>query len=71
MASQPQKEKENQRLVIISNRLPITCKKVDGEWQFSRSSGGKSLTKLFFVVTERRMRITSLLRVVPPVYNKG
>jgi len=31
----------NQRLIVVSNRLPVTIKKGDdGEWQFSMSSGG-------------------------------
>ena len=31
----------NQRLIVVSNRLPVTIKKgEDGEWQFSMSSGG-------------------------------
>jgi trehalose 6-phosphate synthase/phosphatase len=28
------------RLIVVSNRLPVTLKKEDGEWQASRSSGG-------------------------------
>lgn len=31
----------DQRLIVVSNRLPVTIKKgKDGEWQFSMSSGG-------------------------------
>ncbi len=33
-------EGKEQRLIVISNRLPITCKKENGEWTFTRSSGG-------------------------------
>lgn len=31
----------NQRLIVVSNRLPVTIKRGnDGEWNFSMSSGG-------------------------------
>jgi trehalose-6-phosphate synthase len=33
-------EGKEQRLIVISNRLPITCKKENGKWTFTRSSGG-------------------------------
>src|SRR3954453_11757471 len=28
------------RLLVVSNRLPVTLRKVSGEWEASRSSGG-------------------------------
>lgn len=33
-------EGSEKRLIVISNRLPITCKKENGQWTFTRSSGG-------------------------------
>lgn len=33
-------ESERQRLIIVSNRLPVSVKKVDGTYKSSLSSGG-------------------------------
>lgn len=30
----------NHRLIVVSNRLPVTLKKEDGNWQAKRSAGG-------------------------------
>jgi len=57
-------EGKEQRLIVISNRLPITCKKENGKWTFTRSSGG-SLSLLPSPFPIRRSR-TSV--VVAPLF---
>ncbi|KAJ1987412.1 Trehalose-6-P synthase/phosphatase complex synthase subunit [Dimargaris cristalligena] len=40
MATSGSESKPEPRLLIVSNRLPVTIKKKDTEWSFSMSSGG-------------------------------